>query len=76
LREYWNPGSSTQPIQLQVVTGPAGGHFYLDSVEMFTKNVPWSQWGYDRHLRGRTGGYTIGGDPDEYFQIRMHTLVP
>jgi len=73
---HWKVSGTSVPVKLEVVTGPAGGHFFLDTVEMFTKNVPWSQWGYDRHLSGRTGGYTIGGDPDEYFQIRMHTLVP
>lgn len=72
----WKISGSSAPVTLEVVSGPAGGHFYLDTVEMFTKDVPWNQWGYDRHLSGRTGGYTIGGDPDEYFQIRMHTLVP
>jgi hypothetical protein len=73
----WGAISDVSPARVEILTGPAGGHFYVDAVEAFKKNVPWSQQGYDRSISGRTGGYTDpGGSPDEYFQASVHLLAP
>jgi len=73
---HWHFHGSSSPLRFEVVAGAGGAEFYLDGVEAFIKAVPWSQVGYDRSIGGRTGGYTVGGDPDEFFQVRMHILVP
>ena len=71
----WVGSGSSNPFRFEVLTGAAGGTFYIDAVECFVKAVPWCQVGYDRPLFGRTGGYTFGGDPDEFFQARLHFYV-
>lgn len=69
---------------LQLLTGPAGGQFYVDAegaedweqVGMYEKAMPWMQWGYDRAISGRTGGYTQGGLPDEDIVFQIAIQVP
>lgn len=73
---HWHYHGAAAPLMFQAISGPAGGHFFIDAAEAFIKAVPWSQIGYDRSIMGRTGGYTFGGDPDEFFQARMHFLAP
>jgi hypothetical protein len=73
---HWHFSGSNSPMLFEALSGPAGADFYLDAVECFIDNVPWSQVGYDRSIMGRTGGYSFGGDPDEYFELGMHVLVP
>jgi hypothetical protein len=72
---HWYFSGSASPLQFEALSGPAGADFYIDSVEAFVENVPWCQWGYDRSITGRTGGYTFGGDPDEFFQVSTHFLA-
>lgn len=72
----WTFSGSSSPLRFEAVAGPTGAEFYLDAVECFIDSVPWSQVGYDRSISGRTGGYTFGGDPDEFLQMAMHILVP
>lgn len=72
----WAFNGSSSPLLFEAYSGPAGADFYLDAVEAFIDNVPWSQVGYDRSIMGRTGGYSFGGDPDERFQAALHVLVP
>lgn len=68
--------TTTQPIQLRITTGPAGGDFYLDNVEGYAERMPWDTWGVDRAIIGRTGGYTHGGSPDEYWEFFMYAQLP
>ena len=63
-------------VTFQALTGPAGGEFYLDDVGLYEKQMPWSQWGFDRSVSGRTGGYTTGGLPDEDLQLQLAIPVP
>lgn len=72
----WDWGGTTESLSFRAVGGPGGATFHLDAVEAFIYNMPWSQVGYDRSFFGRTGGYTPGGDPDEYLQASLHLLVP
>lgn len=72
----WEVGSGVSAPKLQIVTGPAGGDFYVDDVEIYHTAVPWGQWGADRAILGRTGGYTFGGCPDEHWEFRMYVEVP
>ncbi|MHA2333075.1 MAG: DUF2793 domain-containing protein [Candidatus Hodarchaeales archaeon] len=57
---------------LQIMTGPAGGDFYVDDVELYHTIMPWGQWTPDRAILGRTGGYTFGGSPDEYWEYMVY----
>ena len=72
----WHISGSASPLRLEILTGTAGGHFYVDAVEMFVDRMPWYQVGYDRSYMLRTGGRSVGGDPDEYHQVALHVLVP
>jgi hypothetical protein len=72
----WEVGSGISAPKLQIVTGSAGGDFYVDDVEIYHTAVPWGQWGFDRAIRGRTGGYTFGGSPDEHWEFKMYVEVP
>ena len=73
----WKYMGSSSVMRFEALGGPTGAEFYLDAVEAFVANVPWSAAGYDRSIFGRTGGYTDpGGDPDEFFQAALHVLVP
>lgn len=69
------PDAGSNP-EVEIATGPAGGEFYVDDVEFYHTIVPWGQWGVDRSIRGRTGGYTFGGSPDESWLFRMFVQVP
>lgn len=69
----WAVSSHTSNLRFRILVGPAGGHFFVDSIEAFAKNPPWDQWGIGKIYGGRTGGYTDpGGSPDEYLQFRIH----
>lgn len=72
----WAVGSPTVPLQVRFITGPAGGHFFVDAVELYAKAVPWDQWGLSSAFLGRTGGYTIGGCPDEKIYFQVAASVP
>lgn len=72
----WEVGAGISPPQLQILTGPAGGEFYVDDVKAYQTIMPWSQWGVDRSIFGRTGGYTFGGSPDEYWAFKMYASLP
>lgn len=72
----WEVGSGVVPPQLQIITGPAGGDFYVDDVTAYETIMPWSQWGVDRSIMGRTGGYTFGGSPDEYWEFKIYAAFP
>jgi hypothetical protein len=61
----------TNHLTLQILTGPAGGDFYVDDAAFYQKLMPWGQWGYDRAVAGRTGGYTVGGLPDDVCDIQI-----
>lgn len=71
-------------VTLQALTGPGGGEFYLgaagsdawEETGVYEKEMPWSQWGYDRAIRGRTGGFTPGGLPDEDLVFQLAIPVP
>lgn len=69
-------GGSPVPPRLQILTGPAGAEFYVDDVGLYEKLMPWEQFGGDRSRMGRTGGYTFGGSPDEFWQFRMYGPLP
>ncbi len=64
------------PPQIQILTGPAGAEFYVDDVSAYQIVMPWSQWGVDRSIMGRTGGYTFGGSPDEYWEFKAYAPLP
>ncbi len=74
----------TNYVTLQMLTGPAGGDFYVDAegandweqVGVYEKAMPWMQWGYDRAISGRTGGFTQGGLPDEDLTFQIAIPVP
>lgn len=72
----WEAGAGANPIRLQILTGPGGGEFYVDDVGAYSVLMPWSQWGVDRSIMGRTGGYTFGGSPDEYWEFKMYGPLP
>lgn len=74
----WSVAAFISPLRFEILTGPAGGEFYLDDVAAYAKLMPWVQCGYDRYLYGRTGGYTVGGSPDEdwAFVITGERLAP
>jgi len=63
-------------ITIQMLTGPAGGTFYVDDIEICEKLMPWNQWGYDKQVCGRTGNYTFGGSPDEDLTLQLAIPVP
>ena len=63
---HWAVSGGANAVRFEILTGPAGGQFYVDDVEFYEKAAPWDQWGLNRMYLGRTGGYTIGGSPDEY----------
>ena len=71
---YWDSPDSTAYVS--VITGPAGGNFYVDDVFLYSVDVPWTQWGYGRMYMGRTGGYTVGGLPDEDMELTLHATWP
>ena len=69
----WAVSAYAANLRFRILTGPAGGHFFVDSVEAFAKNPPWDQAGIGKQYGGRTGGYTdFGGLPDEHLQFRIH----
>jgi hypothetical protein len=72
----WAASGTTDEIRFEIMTGPAGGHFYVDDVGFYAKAVPWEQWGLDRQFMGRTGGYTEGGAPDETLTMQIAGEVP
>ena len=72
----WVVSGNASSIRFEILTGPAGGHFLVDDVEMYEKAVPWDQWGLNRAIMGRTGGYTFGGSPDEYVTALITAPVP
>lgn len=72
----WEASSYLGPVSFAALTGPVGGTFYLDNVGGWMKQMPWVQWGLDRMYTGRTGGYTVGGSPDERVLFQMHTVFP
>lgn len=72
----WSVGPGLNPPRVQILTGPAGGEFYVDDVAAYYRIVPWSQWGCDRSMYGRTGGYTQGGSPDEYWAFTAYAAYP
>jgi hypothetical protein len=71
----WNLKGSASKARIQIVTGPGGGEFYIDNVQAYSVLMPWDQWGFDRAYFGRTGGYTIGGSPDEYVEMGIYSLL-
>ncbi len=73
---HWAVADDVNAVRFEMLTGPAGGHFYVDDVEMYEKAVPWDQWGLDRMYGGRTGGYTVGGSPDEKVTFQITMAVP
>jgi hypothetical protein len=72
----WELGPALVNPRLQILTGPAGGDFYVDDVAVYHTIMPWSQWGVDRSIMGRTGGYTFGGSPDEYWAFKIYASYP
>jgi hypothetical protein len=68
----WQAGTAVVPLQIRITTGPAGGAFYVDQVGAWAGQLPWSSWGVDRPIMGRTGGYTPGGMPDEYHELMVY----
>jgi hypothetical protein len=73
---HWTVADDVNAVRFEMLTGPAGGHFYVDDVGMYEKAVPWDQWGLDRMYGGRTGGYTVGGSPDEKVTFQITMAVP
>jgi hypothetical protein len=71
----WRAGTGASPLRVKIVTGPAGGEFYVDDVAAYTVNMPWDQVGGDRTFIGRTGSYTFGGSPDEYWEFGLFTEI-
>jgi hypothetical protein len=69
----WSATNAT--FTLAFVTGPAGGNFYVDAAGLYSDAVPWTQWGIGRTYVGRTGGYTIGGSPDENLEYTLYSTV-
>lgn len=69
----WSATNAT--FTLAFVTGPAGGDFYVDAAGLYSDAVPWTQWGIGRTYVGRTGGYTIGGSPDENLEYTLYSTV-
>ena len=61
---------------LRILTGPTGGDFYVDDAGVYSDAVPWSQWGVGKMYLGRTGGYTVGGSPDEDMEFTIYTTGP
>lgn len=72
---HWAVGSGASAVRFEVMTGAAGAHFYIDDVVMSSKNTPWSQWGFDVCWGGRTGNYTRGSLPDEFWQFQISMPV-
>lgn len=70
----WAATNTTYTIR--ILTGPAGGSFYVDDVVAYSDAVPWTQWGYGMMYLGRTGGYTVGGSPDEDMELTVHMTGP
>lgn len=67
----WKVSGVVQGARLYIMTGPAGGTFYVDNVEMYEQEMGWQQWGFDRYYSGRTGGYTDGGCPDDVVTLQI-----
>lgn len=67
----WAVADDSNAVRFEMSTGPAGGQFYVDDVKLYTKLMPWDQWGFGRMLSGRTGGYTQGSSPDEYLTLQI-----
>ena len=69
----------TNYVTLQILTGPAGGDFWVDAagtedynqVGIFNKLLPWEMWGVGKSIMGRTGNYTDGGLPDENMEMLL-----
>jgi len=72
----WSVADDSNAVRFEMVTGVAGGEFFVDDVEIYTKLMPWDQWGIGRMISGRTGGYTEGGSPDEYLTFQITAEVP
>jgi len=72
----WEVSGTAAPLQFQILTGPGGGNFFVDDLEAYSVLMPWDQWGVDRVYYGRTGGYTVGGLPDEYWNFWLHASLP
>lgn len=72
----WAMTGTSDEVRFEIMTGQAGGHFYVDAVETYSKAVPWDQWALDRVYRDRTGGYTIGGSPDEWLEMQIAGEIP
>jgi hypothetical protein len=67
----WKYEGATLGLQLRCMTGPAGGTFYIDDVEMFEQEMGWGQWGIGSYYSGRTGGFTDGGCPDDVLTLQI-----
>lgn len=65
--------ASDTTYTLRILTGPVGAEFYVDDAGVYSEAVPWAQWGYGMMYKGRTGGYTFGGSPDEDLEFTLHT---
>lgn len=71
---HWHMSTTTGTIR--ILTGPSGGDFYVDNAALYTNAMPWVQWAYGKMYTGRTGGYTVGGLPDEDIEITLHMTGP
>lgn len=67
---------TTATASIRILTGPAGGDFYVDEVGLYSDSPPFTQWGYGRMYLGRTGGYTVGGLPDEELEFTVYMTYP
>jgi len=76
LHAWRAPAQDTNYYTVQILSGPAGGEFYVDDVAFYRYLMPWSQWLHDMAIRGRTGGYTLGGLPDDVCDIQVALPVP
>jgi hypothetical protein len=74
LHAWRSPLQNTNYYTVQILSGPAGGEFYVDDVAFYRYLMPWGQWGHDRAVRGRTGDYTFGGLPDDV--CKMQIAIP
>jgi len=72
----WWAGAGASPLRVRITTGPAGGTFCVDDVQSWAGQLPWSSWFGDRAIMGRTGGYTVGGMPDEHHEFMVYGLLP
>lgn len=68
--------ATSNVVSVRLLSGPAGGEFYVDTVGVYTLQPPVTQWGYGRMYLGRTGGYTVGGSPDEDMEFTIYGTYP